>query len=105
MIPGVKRPCMDCSTLTDKGSRCPACQSRLNARMDAARIGKRQHYGGDYAKRAKAVREAASLCWICGNGARAGDPWQADHVEPGNPDSPLAAAHRSCNIARSNRAR
>ena len=41
--------------------------------------------------------------WLCGGGAVPGDPWQADHVIPGNPDSPLAPAHRSCNAARGNK--
>ena len=100
MIPGVKRPCIVCGTLTDSGSRCPTHQSALNARMDARRRGKREHYGGDYARRAQAVRAAAVECWICHEGWRANDPWQADHVIPGDPDSPLAAAHRSCNIRR-----
>lgn len=105
MIPGVKRPCIECQALTDKGSRCPACQSNLNARMDAARIGKRQHYGGDYAKRAKAVRDAAVECWWCHEGFTRANPVQADHLIPGDPASPLVPACRRCNIARSNRSR
>lgn len=104
MIPGVKRPCIDCGTLAD-GSRCPACQSRLNARMDAARKGKRDHYRGDYAKRAAAVRASATVCYWCLQGPRPNDPWQADHLFPGEPQSPLVPAHRSCNIKRSNEAR
>jgi len=62
------------------------------------------------------VRENTTVCWICGEGAREGDPWQADHVVPrslvtdaptgvqeGTPDaniSGLLGAHRSCNIKR-----
>ena len=45
------------------------------------------------------------VCWICGEGARAGDPWQADHVTAGDYHSQLLGAHRSCNIARANKAR
>jgi hypothetical protein len=40
---------------------------------------------------------------LCGGGARPNDPWQADHVIPGDADSPLAPAHRSCNAARGNK--
>lgn len=105
MIPGVKRPCIDCGALTAKGSRCPTCQSRLNMRMDAARQGKREHYSGDYQRRAKAVRENAVACYWCGDGYRPADPWQADHLTPGDPGSVLVPAHRSCNVSRSNRAR
>lgn len=33
-------------------------------------------------------------------GPRRGDPWEADHVAAGDPDSPLLPAHRSCNRRR-----
>lgn len=62
-------------------------------------------YGRNHKRIAAMICATASACWVCGEGARPGDPWQADHVQQGDPDSPLAAAHRSCNIARSNRAR
>ena len=67
---------------------------------DAHRTHKRDHYKGDYQARAKAVRESATHCWLCGEPAREGDPWQADHIYPGRSDSPLAPAHRSCNVRR-----
>ena len=60
-------------------------------------------YGEGYAARARAVRETATRCWICGEGARPDDPWQADHVLPAadyGGVGPLAPAHRSCNIRR-----
>lgn len=98
------KPCLDCGTVTP-ASRCPACMSALNARLDAARIGKRDHYAGDYYERAAAIRNSAHTCWICGQPARLDDPWQADHVVAADPASELRAAHRSCNIARSNKAR
>jgi hypothetical protein len=68
---------------------------RLDANRDQS---KRQHYGGDYRKRAKAVRDAATHCWLCGEPARPNDPWQADHVIAGEIESPLLPAHRSGNI-------
>jgi 5-methylcytosine-specific restriction endonuclease McrA len=57
---------------------------------------------GTYTRNAAKVRAAAVLCHICGEGARADDPWVADHLVPriyGGPDdlSNLRAAHRSCN--------
>jgi hypothetical protein len=105
VIPGVKRPCIDCGVLAANGSRCPRCQSALNARMDAARQGKRDHYRGDYQRRAKAVREAAEWCYWCGQGFTAANPVQADHLIAGDPRSPLVPACRKCNISRSNKAR
>lgn len=60
-------------------------------------------YSGDYRRRAKLVRENATICHICGKGPDPLDPWQADHIIPADPTSPLAAAHRSCNAARGNK--
>jgi len=67
--------------------------------------GANRPYGGDYAKRAAEVRAATHKCWICGEGWRVDDPWQADHVNAGDPFSQLLGAHRSCNISRANKAR
>jgi len=67
--------------------------------------GANRPYGGNYAKQAAEVRAATHKCWICGEGWRQNDPWQADHVDAGNPLSPLLGAHRSCNIERANKAR
>lgn len=97
----IRKPCLTCGKLTTNASRCDPCHAAHARALDAKRDpAKRQHYKGDYRRRAKAVREAASVCWLCGEGERQGDPWQADHVVPGEPESPLMPAHRSCNIRR-----
>lgn len=74
--------------------------------LDAKRRARKEatgQYSGDYKKRAKMVRDTAVLCHICREGFRLGDPWQADHILPGNPLSPLAPAHASCNAKRGNK--
>ena len=98
-----KRPCLDCGVLTDTGNRCPTHQSAYQARLDARKVGKREHYKGDYKKRAKIVRDTADQCWLCGEGARVDDPFTADHYFPGNPNSPLLPAHRACKSRRGNK--
>ena len=82
------RPCLGCGTLTTT-SRCEPCQRTA-----------RNHYTGTYAARAKQVRDTATVCWICREGTRTGDPWTADHYYPGDPTSPLLPAHKSCNSRR-----
>ena len=81
----MRRPCLGCGVLIASGSRCARCTVPM--------------YRGDYPARAKAVRDNASRCWLCGEGPRLGDPWQADHVTA-SPDSELRPAHRSCNARR-----
>ena len=97
----IRQICLDCRALTANGSRCESCEGKRQAYRNASR----PHYRGDYARRARKVRDAAAadpstMCWLCGEPARADDPWTADHVVPGEPSSPLMPAHRSCNSAR-----
>lgn len=102
------KPCLDCGELS-KGSRCPTHQARIDAIRERERDTperrekKRLLYNSDYKKRAKIVRETATNCHLCGGGIRLEDPFEADHLVPGNPASPLAAAHRSCNQQRGNK--
>ena len=107
----MKKPCLDCGQPSD-GSRCQRCRIRfekVRQRQQTLRRasggGARRPYSGDYRRRAAYIRATTIKCWICGDGARPDDPWQADHIRPGDPDSPLAGAHRSCNIGRANKAR
>jgi hypothetical protein len=103
----VMRPCMDCQTLIpNKQIRCDACAETKQARntlRERMRVRERPHYEGGYRKRAKQVRDAAEVCWICNEPARPNDPWQADHVIPRDtdPETLLLPVHRSCNIYRS----
>ena len=61
------------------------------------------HHRGDYARRAKAVRDAANAdpttrCWRCGRTqAEHGQPWQAGHLNDGQVGGPLRAECRACN--------
>ena len=103
-----RKPCLDCGRITNGDSRCPSCFEKVRGIIEKARANRprnRDHYRGDYQRRAAQVRANATICWICNEGARPNDPWQADHVDQGNPDSILLPAHRSCNIRRSNQGR
>lgn len=95
-------PCLDCGQLTTYANRCQTHEAIQIAKREAKKD--KSHYSGDYKKRAKLVRDAAEICWICGQGEIANDPWTADHYYAGNPDSPLLPAHRSCNSRRGNSA-
>jgi hypothetical protein len=93
-----QRPCLICGQLTLNRSRCDTHEAEFQAKRDKAREPKRQHYKGNYQARAKKVRESATMCYLCGQGYKPNDPFQADHVIAGNPNSPLLPAHRSCNM-------
>ena len=95
------RPCLSCDVLTNNGTRCAVCAPKFETKRTSKRV--RPHYNNEYKKRAKEVREAATVCWLCGEGARANDDWTADHVLPADMYSPLLPAHRSCNSRRGNK--
>jgi hypothetical protein len=68
----------------------------------------RQHYAGDYARRAAAIRAAANAdpltrCWRCGRtlaevrDAKPAATWDAGHLIDSDPASPLAAECSPCN--------
>jgi hypothetical protein len=95
-----QKPCLDCGKLSLE-TRCEVHSKRVEQLRDVRRAEKKKVlYNSRYRKEAAYVRATAIVCHICGDGARMSDPWQADHLEAGNPDSPLAAAHRSCNAKR-----
>ena len=109
----MKQPCHDCGKPAD-AFRCSTCGAAFSRGRDRAATlrrkqkGGRPQYGGSWAAYSRAVRATATVCWICGDGPRPDDPWQADHVLPAakyGGDGPARAAHRSCNIGRANRLR
>lgn len=98
-----QKPCLDCGKLSYE-SRCEEHRKRVEQLRDAKRAEKKKIlYNPQYRKLAKQVRQTAIICHICGDGARRDDPWQADHLDAGNPASPLLPAHRSCNAKRGNK--
>lgn len=102
-----RQPCLDCGALTSGGSRCDVCQHKKDLIHDEKRAARKKatgQYAGKYRVKAKIVRETAVTCWICGQGAIPGDPWQADHLNPGEHGNKaiLLPAHASCNRKRSN---
>jgi hypothetical protein len=98
----IQQPCLDCGKLTN-ATRCTICNQPRAAAKAARRAQRKKEtgqYGGDYKARAKAVRDAAIACHLCSQPFKPGDRIHADHLEPGNPASPLAAAHATCNQRR-----
>lgn len=102
------KPCLDCGVLTKGGNRCDEHENLVKSLHNAKRnLVKKTtgQYSGSYRARAKAVRETALVCHLCFDGARANDPWVADHAVPSdNGDTALLLpAHKSCNEKRGNK--
>src|SRR5688572_14153436 len=97
----MRRVCLErgCYRYAMVGSpRCAFCRRK----WDAARQAKRGDlYKGDYRARRAATIAEQGYCTYCGSTSRL----TADHVNPGDPASPLVTACLSCNVKRANRAR
>ena len=100
----IRRPCLNCRTLTTNPTRCNTCTTKHNQQTPRP---PRPHYSGNYKRRAKEIRDNATYCWICNEGPRDNDPFTADHLYPGDTsqDAQLLPAHRSCNSSRGNTTR
>jgi 5-methylcytosine-specific restriction protein A len=106
-MPRFPKPCLVCGVLTQGLSRCQQHQAEWQVlegiRLKEMKARRPNLYDTQYRKKAKAIRETALFCHLCGEPARALDPFTADHLVAGDPNSPLAAAHRSCNSRRGNK--
>ena len=93
-------PCLDCGQLTRGRNRCDHHYRLYLVKYEATR--NRQHYKGDYQRRAKQVRDYASVCWLCLQPFTDRSQIEADHYYPSDPQSPLLPAHKTCNNKRGN---
>ena len=106
------RPCLDCGVLTSNPSRCDRHQAEADQRRAyrqennlARKIKKARLYSSKYQAQARALRATATTCYLCLKQRTETDPLEADHLYPSLYDqSPLLAAHRSCNNSKGNRA-
>jgi hypothetical protein len=104
------RPCLQCNKLhQDKGDYCLACRAekeRIREANPERMARKRAMYGGSYPARRKQMIEEVMYrqlpCHICKEPFITGADITADHIDPSNPSSALAPAHKSCNSRRGN---
>lgn len=98
--------CNDCTNFHNgRGPACAECSTKRERTRNTSRP---HHTSSDYRRRSKQLREHAAanphvVCWLCGNREppeQYKGGWQADHVNPGDPNSPLRPAHAGCNAAR-----
>ena len=103
------KPCIICGTLS-RGTRCETHEKELTQRKEAARNSdptykakKAALYGYAHQKARRELLATATVCYICGKPFELTDKIDADHLIPGDPYSPLAATHASCNRSKGNK--
>ena len=96
------RPCLECGSLIERGSRCERCRRLRNRTRDAMRPTRiARGYDNRWARRSKAAIAEHPRCEWCG----ATEDLTGDHVIPGDPESPIRVLCRSCNAVRANKER
>jgi hypothetical protein len=105
------KPCLKCKAIfTFRSEYCDNCRLEKKPREQKPRIEtperkarKRLLYNSEYKKRAWAIKQTATYCHLCQLPFTNRNEIQADHLIPGDPTSPLAAAHARCNASRGNK--
>ncbi len=105
------KPCLKCKAIfTFRSEYCEGCRLEKKPREQKPRIEtperkarKRLLYNYGYKKRAGAIKQTATHCHLCQQPFASRNEIQADHLIPGDPTSPLAAAHARCNASRGNK--
>jgi len=93
MMSRFPKPCIKCGVLTIGGSYCVAHMKEKWGR-----------YNDPKYKQARAgLRATATRCHLCNELFTDRNQITADHLIPGDRNSPLLAAHLSCNSARGDR--
>lgn len=67
------------------------------------RRGRTLYASKEYKQAAALIKATATHCHLCGQAFTNREEITADHLQAGDPNSPLAPAHRSCNSSRGNR--
>jgi hypothetical protein len=105
------KPCLKCKAIfTARSEYCEGCRLEKKPREPTPRIysGARKQkkailYNSHYKKIARGIRATATHCHLCQQPFTDRNEIQADHLIPGDPLSPLAAAHGGCNASRGNK--
>jgi 5-methylcytosine-specific restriction endonuclease McrA len=103
-----KKPCIHCGELAYT-TPCPTCHTikerQRNRIRDADPIRAQKKatlYNAAYKKQRTLLKKTGGICYLCGEVVPPGTG-QADHIIPGNPDSPLAITHAFCNQSKGNK--
>ena len=108
-MPRFRRQCLECHELTFE-SRCEKHASEYARKREARyntperQAKKKFLYGADYKRKRAWVLATATHCHLCGKAFTQTSEIETDHLYPElGSQSPLAAAHRSCNQQRGNK--
>jgi hypothetical protein len=107
MMTRFPKPCLVCNILTTGASYCSvhqlAVDQREKQRQAIRKKGRTLYNDANYRRIRTHLKATATHCHICKLPFTNRNDITADHLIPGNPQSPLDAAHALCNSRRGNK--
>jgi hypothetical protein len=101
------KPCLTCGQLTKGASYCEAHQLEVDARekqrQTIRKRGRVIYNDSNYRKVRAYLKATATHCHLCKEAFTDRNQITADHLIPGDINSPLAPAHAVCNSRRGNK--
>ena len=101
------KPCLVCGTITTGASYCSIHlqqeQDKEKLRQRGRKAGRTLYNSGQYRRARAWLKATATHCHICKQPFINRDDITADHLLPGDPQSPLLPAHSLCNSRRGNK--
>ena len=99
-----RKPCLKCGKLGEPGiAYCTLHETERIKRINDAKNARPLYRSAAYRQARKIIKDTATHCHLCGQAFTNREEITADHIIAGNPASPLAPAHRSCNSSRGNK--
>ena len=106
-MPKFPKPCLACNKLTTGASYCTEHQAivdeREKQRQATRKQGRTLYSSSNYRKIRAYLKATATHCHLCKQPFTNRNDITADHLIPGDPNSPLDAAHSVCNSRRGNK--
>jgi hypothetical protein len=107
MMSRFPKPCLTCNTLTTGGSYCATHQATIDEikriKENIRKRGRTIYNDARYRKIRAYLKATATHCHICKQPFTNRNDITADHLIPGDVNSPLDAAHGICNSRRGNK--
>ena len=101
------KPCLTCGQLTKGESYCEThlapIKEREKQRQAIRKAGRTIYNDANYRRQRALLKATATHCHLCKLPFVDRSQITADHLVPGQVDSPLAAAHALCNSRRGNK--
>jgi len=95
---------MTCGKLGEPGmAYCPTHEAERMKIINDRKNQRTLYRGADYRRAREHIKQYATHCHLCGQPFTDRKQITADHVDAGNPLSPLAPAHLTCNSSRGNK--